>query len=146
MPKLTWLAAAAAVAVAGAAVALPARAEGDPAKGEKEFAKCKTCHMIADGDNVIVKGGKVGPNLFGIIGRTAGTLEGFKYGESIVAAGQAGLVWDQEKIAVYTKDPKAFLVEVTGDKGAVSKMAFKLAKNNEDVAAYLATFAAPATN
>jgi len=116
-------------------------ADGDPAKGEREFNKCKACHEIADaGGEAIVKGGKVGPNLYGVIGRQAGSVEGFKYGDSIVAAGEAGLVWDQENLEEYLKDPRAFLVEVTGDDKARSKMAFKLAKGGEDVAAYLAQF------
>lgn len=116
-------------------------AEGDPAKGEREFNKCKACHEIVDSSGeAIVKGGKVGPNLYGVIGRTAGSLDGFRYGDSIVAAGEGGLVWDQENLVEYLKDPKAFLAEATGDDKARSKMAFKLSKGGEDVAAYLAQF------
>lgn len=118
---------------------------GDAAVGEKEFKKCKSCHMIeaADGTS-IVKGGKTGPNLYGVIGRTAGTAD-FKYGDSIVAAGAAGLVWDETNIVAYIADPKAFLAEATGDAAAKSKMSFKLAKGGEDLAAYLASVA-PAAN
>lgn len=124
----------------------PAFAAGDAAKGEREFNKCKACHMIqaADGTD-IVKGGKTGPNLYGVIGRAAGAQEGFRYGPSLAAAGEAGLVWDEENLATYVKDPKAFLVEFTGDAKARSAMSFKLAKGGEDVAAYLASIA-PATN
>lgn len=118
---------------------------GDAAKGEKDFKKCKSCHMIvADDGTEIVKGGKTGPNLYGVIGRTAGTAD-FKYGDSIVAAGAAGLVWDETNIVAYIADPKAFLVETTGDAGAKSKMSFKLAKGGEDLAAYLASVG-PAAN
>lgn len=118
---------------------------GDAAKGEKDFKKCKSCHMIvADDGTEIVKGGKTGPNLYGVIGRTAGTAD-FKYGDSIVAAGAAGLVWDETNIVAYIADPKAFLVEATGDAGAKSKMSFKLAKGGEDLAAYLASVG-PAAN
>ncbi len=112
---------------------------GDPAAGEKAFKKCKACHMIADGDNVIYKGGKTGPNLFGVIGRKAGSVEGFKYGPDLVAAGEKGLVWDEETLANYVADPKGFLQEYLGDKSAKSKMSFKLRKGGEDVAAFLAT-------
>ncbi|OAN69911.1 cytochrome C [Seohaeicola saemankumensis] len=124
----------------------PAFAAGDAAKGEREFNKCKACHMIqaADGTD-IVKGGKTGPNLYGVIGRAAASQEGFRYGPSITAAGEAGLVWDEENLATYVQDPKAFLVEFTGDAKARSAMSFKLAKGAEDVAAYLASVA-PATN
>lgn len=126
------------------AVTAPAFA-GDAAKGEKEFKKCKSCHTIeaADGTS-IVKGGKTGPNLYGVVGRAAGSAD-FKYGDSLKAAGEAGLIWDETSIAAYVADPKAFLVEHTGDAAAKTKMSFKLAKGGEDVAAYLASVA-PAAN
>ncbi|WP_323785595.1 c-type cytochrome [Thalassovita sp.] len=125
-----------------ATLAAPAFAEGDAAKGEKTFKKCKACHTIAaDDGTVIMKGGKTGPNLYGVIGRTAGTYEGFKYGNSIVAAGEAGLVWDEENLAHFVADPNAYLKEVTGDGSAKSKMTYKLKKDGEDVAAYLASVA-----
>lgn len=130
-------------------IAAAAHAEGDVEAGEKTFKKCKSCHMIANGDEVIVKGGKTGPNLYAVIGRTAGTEEGFKYGASIVAAGEAGLVWTEETLAAYVADPKAYLQEFTGDAAAKSKMTLKLKKGGEDVAAYLASLAPapePATN
>jgi cytochrome c len=120
------------------AFAAPALAEGDIANGEKEFGKCKSCHMIvADDGTEVVKGGKTGPNLWGISGRTAGTQDGFKYGASLVAAGEAGLVWDTETLTAYITDPVAFLKERTGDSKARSNMTFKLRKGAEDVAAYL---------
>jgi cytochrome c len=128
------------------ALTVPAFAAGDAAKGEREFNKCKACHMIqADDGTDIVKGGKNGPNLYGIIGRAAGAQDGFRYGESLVQAGAAGLVWDEENLATYIQDPKAFLVEYNSDPKARSSMSFKLAKGAEDVAAYLASVA-PATN
>jgi cytochrome c len=128
------------------ALSVPAYAAGDAAKGEREFNKCKACHMIqADDGTDIVKGGKTGPNLYGIIGRAAGAQDGFRYGPSLAAAGEGGLVWDEENLATYVQDPKAFLVEITGDAKARSNMSFKLAKGAEDVAAYLASVA-PATN
>lgn len=120
-------------------LAAPAFA-GDAAKGEADFKKCKTCHSVIAADGTeIVKGGKVGPNLFGVVGRTPGTLADYKYGESIVAAGATGIVWDEASLATYVADPAAWLQTVTGDAAAKSKMTFKLAKGGEDMAAYLAT-------
>ncbi len=123
-----------------------AHAEGDAAAGEKLFKKCKACHAIVSPDGeVIYKGGKVGPNLYGVVGRTAGTVEGFRYGASLAAAGEAGLVWSEDLIAAYVADPKAFLADYLDDSGAKSKMTFKLRSGGEDVAAYLASVApAPA--
>ena len=121
--------------------ATAAHAEGDIAKGEKTFKKCKSCHLVANGDEVIVKGGKTGPNLYGVIGRTAGSVEGFRYSKSLAAAGEAGLVWTEETLAAFVEDPKAYLKEVTGDPAAKSKMTLKLKKGGADVAAYLASLA-----
>lgn len=118
--------------------AAPVLAEGDAAKGEADFKKCKSCHTIADGDEVYYKGGKTGPNLYGVVGRAAGSTD-FKYGDSIAAAGAAGLVWTEEELVKYVMDPKAYLQDYLDDKAAKSKMTFKL-KTPEDVIAYLATF------
>ncbi len=119
-------------------MALPAYAEGDAEAGKKTFNKCKSCHQIADpAGEVIVKGGKTGPNLYGIAGRTAGTLEGFKYGDSIVAAGENGLVWDEATFVEYSQDPKTFLKSYLDDTAAKSKMTFKLKSGGEDVYAYI---------
>jgi len=129
-------------AIAFGLLAAPAFATGDVDKGEKGFKKCKSCHTIAPAEgDVIVKGGKTGPNLYGVIGRTAGTFEGFKYGADIVAAGEAGLVWDEENFVSYVQDPKKFLKEYLDNTSAKSKMSFKLKKGGEDVAAYLSSVA-----
>ena len=136
----------AATAIVGL-LALPAFAEGDPAAGEKEFNKCKSCPMIvADAGTAIVKGGKTGPNLFGIVGRQAGTYPDFRYGDDLVAAGEAGLVWDEEQFLAYVQDPRAYLREFLDDNAAKSKMTFKLRKGGEDVYAYLVSVAPAPTN
>ncbi len=124
---------------AASLLAAPAFA-GDAAVGESEFKKCKACHaIVADDGTEIQKGGKTGPNLYGVVGRQVGALEGFKYGDGIVAAGADGKVWDEAMLAAYITDPAAWLKEVTGDAGAKSKMTFKLRAKQEDVAAYLAS-------
>lgn len=122
---------------------LPALASGDAASGEKLFNKCKSCHMIVEDDgSEIVKGGKTGPNLYGVIGRTAGSVDGFRYGGDLVAAGEAGLIWTEETLAGYVKDPRGYLRETLADGKAKSKMSFKLKKGGADVAAYLASISA----
>lgn len=119
-------------------LAAPAFAGGDAAKGEKAFKKCKSCHAIVAPDGTaIVKGGKTGPNLYGVAGRAAASVEGYKYSDSLKAAGEAGLVWNAEEFAAWVKDPKKFLKEHTGDPKAKSKMTFKLKKGAEDIYAYL---------
>ena len=128
--------------VACMAFAAPAFAAGDADKGKSVFGKCKSCHTIAAPDGeVFVKGGRTGPNLYGIVGQTAGTGD-FRYSKALVSAGENGLVWDEELIAAFVVDPRGFLKELGGDNK--TKMTFKLRKGGEDVAAYLATFGAVA--
>ena len=93
-------------AIALSFVMTPASADdhlgsGDPEAGAAVFKKCQSCHVVRDDDGTTLAGkrGKSGPNLYGVVGRTAGTLEGFRYKKSIVKAGEGGLVWDAEQIA-----------------------------------------------
>lgn len=117
-----------------AAGAGAAQADGDAAAGEKVFKKCAACHVV-DSDKK-----KVGPSLQNVIGRTAGTMEGFKYSKSMKEAGEGGLVWSVETISEYLKDPKGYV------KG--NKMSFAGLKKDDDVAnviAYLQQFSEEAT-
>ena len=128
-------------AVLGAAIAFPAFAQ-DVANGEKEFRKCKACHMIqSPAGEDIVKGGKVGPNLYGVVGREAGSVEGYKYSDALLELKDSGEVWTEADLAAYMTDPNKFVQEKTGDQSARTKMTFKLNKNQADVAAYLASVA-----
>jgi len=114
-------------------------ADGDPAKGEKDFRRCTSCHSITATDGtVIMRGGRTGPNLYGVVGRGVGAGD-FKYSEAMAAAGAAGLVWDNESLATYVADPSAWLQEQLDDPKARSSMTFKLRKGGADMAAYLAT-------
>jgi cytochrome c len=129
--------------------AAPALAAGDAAAGEAIFKQCQTCHVIANeaGEVLAGKNAKTGPNLYGVVGRVAGTYPEFKYGDSIIALGAMPYVWTEDDIAVYVQDPAAFLKEKTGDSKAKSKMSFKVKKPEDaaNVAAYIASLApAPA--
>ena len=118
----------------------PALAQ-DAAKGESEFKKCKACHAIEAPDGTAIqKGGKTGPNLYGVVGRTVASTD-FAYGDSLKSVGAAGTTWDEASLVAYVANPTAWLKEVTGDAGAKSKMSFKLAKGGADVVAYLASVA-----
>lgn len=138
------------VGIALAAAPAAALAEGDAANGEKIFNRCKTCHMV--GDNAKHR---VGPQLNGIVGRTAGTAEGYKYSNLNLAAGEAGLVWTEENLMAYLPNASNFLKDWLTANGAEdkakgrSKMVFALKKEEDraDVIAYLKTFSKePATN
>ncbi len=129
----------------------PAFAAGDAAAGEKVFAKCQTCHVIANeaGEVLGGKNSKTGPNLYGMPGRIAGSYPDFKYGESIVALGATGFVWDEASFVEYAADPGKFLKTKLDDTKAKSKMAFKLGKAEDaaNVWAYIVSLspAVPAT-
>ncbi len=128
------------IAIAALSLGAPAFADNDSEAGAKLFKKCKSCHMIeSDDGEVLTKGGKSGPNLYGMIGRTAGSVEGFKYSKDLFAAGEAGLIWNEVLLAEWVTDPKAFLRNALDNPKAKSKMSFKLKKGGNDVAAYLAS-------
>ena len=126
------------LAVTSLTFASAAVAEGDATKGKSVFGKCKACHSIADPEgNVLAKGGRTGPNLYGLIGRQAGTAD-FKFSSALVAAGEEGLIWDEAQTAAFVADPRGFLKSLGVSNK--TKMTFKLRKGGADVAAYLATF------
>ena len=77
---------------------------GDAEKGAKVFKKCQACHTIEDGGP-----NKIGPNLHGLIGRTAGTLAGFSYSDAMKAKGAGGLVWTEETLKTYLEKPSAYV-------------------------------------
>ena len=110
----------------------PLQADGDPAAGEKAFRQCSACHTL-DGSN------RVGPTLLGVIGRTAGTVDGFRYSDTYVAAGEAGVVWDSETIFTYLEDPNAFLKQATGSDRVKTRMPNKYPDEQLrlDIVAYL---------
>jgi cytochrome c len=128
------------IAVLGTlAIGSPALA-GDPAVGESDFKKCKACHSIIGADGTeFVKGGKTGPNLYGVIGRPVASAAEFSYGESLLAVGATGAVWDEASLSAYVMDPSGWLQTALGDPAAKSKMSFKLSSSGDDIAAYLAS-------
>jgi len=120
------------LAVAGifGGVSVAVAAEGDPAKGENVFKKCKICHQIGEGAK-----NQVGPQLNGVIGRKAGTIEGFSYSPAMKEAGEKGLTWTDEDLHKYIENPKDFVPK--------NKMAFvglKKPDERDDVIAYLKKF------
>ncbi len=74
-----------------------ALAGADLAKGEKLFKRCKTCHSLEEGKK------KQGPHLAGLFGRTAGSVEGYKYSKAMK---ESGIVWDEENLDAYLTKPK----------------------------------------
>lgn len=129
-----------AAVLATIALGLPAHADGDADKGEKEFRKCKACHSIESPDATIVKGGATGPNLYGVTDHVAGSVEGFRYSDLLVAANAQGIEWTEENFVGYVQDPTEWLKEATGENGR-GKMTYKVRKEDDakDLYAYLSS-------
>ncbi|MGY2047555.1 c-type cytochrome [Methylobacterium sp. JK268] len=112
--------------ILGAALALlaPLAAQAqDAAAGEKTFAQCKACHAFG-------KNG-VGPDLKGVVGRKAGTHEGYNYSAALK---DSGLTWDEATLHKWLTNPKGL---VSG-----TKMIFAGIKDDkkiDEVIAYLKT-------
>lgn len=125
----------------GAAMADGHGFAGDVDAGEAAFNQCQTCHVVVDdaGETLAGRNARTGPNLYNIIGRTAGTVDGFRYSGSMVEAGEAGLVWDEESFVAYVQDPTGYLREYLDDSRARGKMSYKVRKEEDAVnlAAYL---------
>ncbi len=114
-----------------AALTLVAASHGamaqDAAAGEKVFNRCRACHQVGENAKNLV-----GPVLNGLLGRKAGTVEGFNYSD---ADKNSGLTFDEATFADYIKNPRA---KVPG-----TKMVFAGLSNPKDVAdltAYLRQF------
>ena len=94
---------------------------GDLTHGQKVFKKCTACHQIAaDGKNMI------GPNLWSVIGRTAGSVNDYKYSKAMIAYGKE---WTFEEMNSYLIKPQAYI------KG--TKMAFAGLRKEKDRASVI---------
>ena len=120
-------------------ISLPALANAQDAdRGRAAFADCTACHTVKAPDGrVIIKGGKVGPNLYGVAGRPAGSTKGFNYSPSLGLAGQAGLVWTPETFEAYLKNPTNFVKKWLKDDSARSRMAYRQSHSAQDIYAFL---------
>ncbi len=95
--------------------------------------KCKACHTFDQGGKH-----KTGPNLFGIVGKKAGSTDFKKYGKSLK---HADWVWDEENLKAWVCDSKEAIRELTGDDHAKTKMGKqkKCGDDAEAVVAFLKT-------
>ena len=101
-------------------------AKADAKKGETFTKPCTACHTFEKGAGV-----KVGPPLYGVVGRPKGSVPGFAYSDAMKAKGGD---WTFEDLDHFITNPKGY---VTG-----TKMAFAGEKNQEkdaDIIAYLRT-------
>ena len=125
--KKTTFALASSVAVILVAGSASAQS-GNEARGERLFnQQCKACHTL-DKDGART----VGPNLHGLVGRKAGSTEGFSSSDAMKAS---GIVWDDKTLVEYLKDPKG---RVPGTKMVYAGL--KDDKRVDDLVAYLKQF------
>ncbi|QQQ19284.1 cytochrome c family protein [Brevundimonas vitis] len=98
--------------------------QGDLENGRRAFARCRSCHTIAEGGSNMT-----GPHLYGLFGRTAGTHPGYNYSKALK---EAGFTWDAQKLDQWLSGPRTFL---PGNK--MSFAGLPDATDRRDVIAYL---------
>ncbi len=99
----------------------------DAAKGEKVAKKCAACHTFENGG-----ADKQGPNLWDIVNRKIGGVDGFKYSADLAALADADKVWDYDSLDVFLRKPKEFAKGTKMAFGGISKVG-----DRADLVAYL---------
>ncbi len=91
------------------------------ADGKKVFNKCRACHTADEGGK-----NRVGPNLFGVVGRKGASVDGFKYSKAMT---EWGGTWTEDNLKAYLAKPRDFI------KG--NRMAFPGLKKAEEIDAVI---------
>lgn len=94
----------------------------DYARGKRTFKLCQSCHTLTDGGQNLV-----GPNLYGVFGRSIGAVEGFTYSKAVQ---ESDIVWTPEILAEWLESPRNFLPG--------NKMSFAGVRKPEDRTAVIA--------
>jgi cytochrome c len=119
------LAAAVAVMIGSPGVALAQ----DVAAGQRVFAQCRACHTVnAGGPN------GVGPNLHGVVGRRAASIQNFRYSANMRQLAEGGLTWDTANLQRYLANPKDLVPQ-----GSMAFVGLRQEAQRNDVIAYLET-------
>ncbi|MBS8227085.1 c-type cytochrome [Vannielia litorea] len=109
---------------------------GDPARGAQAFSKCKGCHQVGpEATN------RIGPQLNGLFGRRAASVEGFRYSKAFTRAGEKGLEWHADTLDAFLEEPKQL---VPGTR--MSYRGEADAQVRADLIAYLRSFSASPQN
>jgi cytochrome c len=103
-----------------------AEAAGNAAQGKTDFGTCSVCHHTDK-----ASGNGLGPNLFGVAGRKAGTAANFSYSPALKGS---GITWSDDKLKAWITNPAAL---VPGNRMAFAGLSNP--KQVDDVIAYLHT-------
>ena len=102
-------------------------AQGDPKAGQSVFdQKCAICHSVA----ADLTHGLLGPNLVGVVGRTAGTVAGWDFSPALK---DSKVTWTEESLNTWLTDSTAFVPMAQMDLKVPSRI------EREDVISYLKT-------
>jgi len=85
------------IVLAATAALVGGVAQADVKRGEKLFEECRACHAVERGAS------GVGPSLYGVIGRGAGTLDDFRYSPALK---KSGITWSKQTLDAYMLDPQ----------------------------------------
>ena len=85
---------------------------GDVDAGKRVARQCAACHSFVEGKN------KIGPSLFGVVGRKAGTVPNFAYSPAMK---NSGIVWTPDQLDIYLNGPKAMVLGNQMGHAGVSK-------------------------
>ncbi len=96
----------------------------DLTNGKRQYAKCKICHTLMQGER-----NKIGPNLYGVLGRPAASLPGFRYSAALKAS---GIIWDENTLSQWVQNPRQ-----TVPKTSMTFVGVRDDKSRRDLLAYL---------
>jgi cytochrome c len=98
MNKLIGCAIAAGLLITAASLASVTRLVGDPGRGKTLYQACRACHSIDDND--------LGPRHRGVVGRVAGSVEGYAYSAALK---NSGSTWDESTLDLWLTNPSALV-------------------------------------
>ena len=99
----------------------------DASAGQRVFNQCRACHVIENNGR-----NGIGPNLHGVVGRRAASIENFRYSANMRELGQGGLTWNEEALDKYLTNPKDVVPQ-----GSMSFPGLRNEQQRKDVIAYL---------
>lgn len=117
------------VAAGASLPSLASAQSGDAAAGQRVFNQCRACHTADQGGR-----NGVGPNLFGIVGRKAASIDGFRYSANMRSLAEGGLEWNEDRLRAYITNPKAVVPQ-----GSMSFPGLRNETQLNDLIAYLST-------